>query len=195
MGTTRTLLGGAGAIGLAGTAAGGLYVLVVRGSVAPDLGVGRRLRPLGPIRRQIDAEAEVVFDVIAAPYLGQTPRAMEDKLKVRERGSDMVLADHYTPAGLGLTATTTETVRFERPRLVTFELVRGPVPVVHETFELTPHGDGTTTFVYEGELGTDLWGFGALWGRKVAGAWERAVLGSVDAIASESERRAGKGQR
>ena len=50
-------------------AAGGL--LVARAGLTLDLGVGRRVRPLGPIRLQIAAPPEIVFDVIAAPYLRQ----------------------------------------------------------------------------------------------------------------------------
>jgi hypothetical protein len=45
------------------------------------------------------APREVVFDVIAEPYLGRAPRALADKLRVLERGGDMVLAAHFTPLG------------------------------------------------------------------------------------------------
>ena len=168
-------------------AAGG-YVLLVRGALTLDLGVGRRLRPLGPLTRTIAAPPETVFDVVATPYLGRTPRAMRDKLEVWERGSDMALAAHFTPAGR-FTATTVETVRFERPHRVTFRLLRGPVPHVRETFELRAVPEGTE-FVYAGELGTDLWGLGAWWGERVAQAWEGAVAQSLDAIQGEAERRA-----
>ena len=85
----------AAAGGAALLAAGGL--LVTRAGLTLDLGIGRRLRPLGPIRIQIAAPPEVVFDVIAAPYLRKTPRAMRDKLEVIERGTDLVLAAHHTP--------------------------------------------------------------------------------------------------
>jgi hypothetical protein len=135
----------------------------------------------------IAAPHEVVFAVIAAPYLGKTPRAMADKLRVYERGSDMVLAAHYTPTRLG-TATTLETVRFERPRSVSFRLTRGPVPFVAETFELTPSDIGTE-LEYRGELGTDFWGLGALWGAAVARVWEQTVRHSLDQIRAEAERR------
>jgi hypothetical protein len=171
-------------------AAAGGYVLVVRGAFTLDLGVGRRVRPLGPITRTIAAPPETVFDVIAGPYLGRTPRAMQNKLRVWERGGDMVLAEHLTTTGR-LTTATVETVRFERPHRISFRLVRGPVPHVAETYELrqAPHG---TTFVYSGELGTDLWRVGRWWGDRVAGPWERAVAGSIDGIQAEAERRAGR---
>lgn len=163
------------------------YVLVVRGALTLDLGIGRRLRTLGPITRIIAAPPETVFDVIAGPYLGRTPRAMQDKLEVWERGSDMALAAHHTTTGRVRT-TTVETVRFERPHRISFRLLRGPVPHVAETFELRAVPEGTE-FTYSGELGTDLWAIGKWWAGRVAPAWERAVAGSLDAIATDAERR------
>ena len=165
----------------------GFYLLLVRGALTLDLGIGRRTRPLGPLTERIAAPPETVFDVIAAPYLGKTPRAMKDKLDVLERGSDMVLAAHFTKVGR-LTATTVETVRFERPRRVSFRVVRGPVPHVIESYELEPAEDGTA-LVYRGELGTDLWRLGQWWGERVAAPWERTVARSLASIRSEAERR------
>ena len=126
--------------------------------------------------------------MIAAPYLGRTPKALAAKLEVWERGSEMALAAHFTTAGR-VTTTTLETVRFERPHRVSFRLVRGPVPHVTETYELLEAPEGTA-FVYAGELGTDLWALGEWWAARVAKAWERTVAGSVDAIQAEAERRA-----
>lgn len=163
------------------------YLLLVRGALTVDLGVGRRRRPLGPMTRTIAAPPDVVFDVIAGPYLGRTPRAMHDRLRVWERSGDMVLAEHLTRTGR-LTTATLETVRFERPHLISFRLVRGPVPHVAETYQLgeTPGG---TAFVYSGELGTDLWWLGQWWAARVAAPWERAVAHSLDMIQTEAERR------
>ncbi len=166
----------------------GAYVLVVRGALTLDLDLGRRIRPLGPIRRTIAAPPETVFDIIAGPYLGRTPRAMQDKLRVLERGRDMVLAAHFTTAGR-LTTTTVETVRFERPHRVSFRLLRGPVPHVVETYELREAAGGTD-FTYEGELGADLWRLGRWWGDRVAEPWERTVAASMDSIQAEAERQA-----
>ncbi len=175
-------------IGLLAAAAGGGYLLTVRGALTLDLGLGRRLRPLGPIERTIAAPPGTVFDVIAAPYLARTPRAMSDKLRVWERGSDMALAAHLTDVG-GLTTTTVETVRFERPHRISFRLLRGPVPHVVETYELTEAPEGTR-FTYLGEMGTDGWRLGQWWGHRVARLWERAVAASLDLIQAEAERRA-----
>lgn len=174
-------------------AVAGAWLLVVRGALTLDLGIGRRLRPLGPLRVRIEAPPETVFDVIATPYLGRTPRAMASKLRVLERGADMVLAEHFTELGSGITASTVETVRFERPHRIHFRLLRGPVPHVVETFELGAAGDRATEFVYTGELGTDLWGLGGWWGERVAAEWNRAVEASVAGFKAEAERRSQRG--
>jgi len=105
-------------LGLAASIAaiGGLsYRLVVKGGLTIDTGIGRTVRPLGPLTVTIGAPREIVFDVIAEPYLGRAPRALADKIDVLERGSDMVLAAHRTSVSAGLVATTVETVRFNRP--------------------------------------------------------------------------------
>lgn len=165
-----------------------LWALGVRGALTIDLGVGRRYRRLGPLRFRITAPRDVVFDVISSPYLGRTPRALRTKLEVLERGHGFVLAAHYTRV-YGLTATTVETVRFERPEAVHFRLVRGPVPHVVEQFALHETPDGTE-LEYSGELGTDLWALGRLWGAAVARTWEATVQSSLEGVKDEAERRA-----
>ncbi|MBT2419380.1 SRPBCC family protein [Streptomyces sp. ISL-22] len=166
------------------------YLGLVSGALPVDVGVGRRTRALGPQTVDITAPRDVVFDVIAQPYLGRATRAMREKVNVLERGSDMVLAAHHTPvAGGRLTATTVETVRFTRPERVDFRLVRGPVPHVVEAFVLTDHESGTR-LAYEGVLGTDLWGLGQRWGQLVADRWEETVAGSLASVKEEAERRA-----
>jgi len=182
-------------IGLALVAAAACagYRLVVSGKLTIDLGLGRTVRALGPFSVDVAAPPEVVFDVIAEPYLLRTPHAMADKLDVVERGNDMVLAAHHTPVRRGLVATTLETVRFVRPTRVDFRLVRGPVPHVVEHFLLHPR-DGGTTLEYAGELGADLWAAGRWWGDQVARKWEAAVRSSFTGIQIEAERRIEKGQ-
>jgi hypothetical protein len=165
-----------------------LYRLLARGALTIDTGIGRKVRELGPVDFEIAAPREVVFDVIATPYLGRTPRALGGELEVLERGSDMVLAAHFTEVKCG-TTTTVETVRFDRPQRVDFRVVRGPVPHVVESFVLEPGGRGTR-LTWQGELGTDFWWVGAGWGVRVARQWERAVRRSLVAITAEAERRA-----
>ncbi|HEY6276861.1 MAG TPA: SRPBCC family protein [Streptosporangiaceae bacterium] len=182
--------GAAAAVAAAGGLAGLGYYLVVTGKLTIDTGWGRRVRPLGPFGVEIAAPATIVFDVIAAPYLGRTPRAMSSKLQVLQRGTGMVLAEHYTPVHGGrLTAATLETVTFDRPQRIAFRLVRGPVPHVAEEFALTEH-DGTTRLDYSGELGTDFAAAGQWWAGRVAAAWEAAVRASFTSIRAEAERRA-----
>jgi hypothetical protein len=176
-------------VALAGSLLAAGAALVARAGLTLDIGIGRRLWPLGPIELEIAAPPELVFDVIAAPYLGRTPRALQRKLEVIERGADLVLAAHFTPVAPGLTVTTVETVRFERPHRVSFRLVKGPVPHVLERYELRSSTTGTA-FTYSGELGTDLWALGTCWGALVGRSWERTVAGSLDSIRVEAERRA-----
>lgn len=164
------------------------YVQLVRGAITLDLGVGRRVRPLSRLSVSVAASPETLFDVLAAPYLRKTPRAMRAKLEVLERGADMVLAAHYTRLAERVTVTTVETVRFERPARITFRLLRGPVPHLHETFELIAADHGTE-LVYSGEIGTDLWGLGSRWAALVERPWERTVRESIAAAGAEAERR------
>jgi hypothetical protein len=166
------------------------YRLLASGAVTIDVGIGRRVRNLGPRSWHIAAGREIVFDVIAGPYLGRTPRTLEDKLEVWERGSDMVLAAHFTAVKCGVT-TTLETVRFERPERIDFRLVRGPVPHVVESFVLEV-AEGGTRLTWEGELATDFWALGARWGNWVARSWDKAVRSSLEAVVAEAERRAGR---
>lgn len=180
----------AAAVSVAGGAAGLIYCLTVTGKLTVDTGWGRRVRQLGPFGVEVAAPAGTVFDVIAAPYLGRTPRAMAAKLRVIQRGEGMVLAEHYTPVHGGrLTATTLETVTFDRPHRICFRLVRGPVPHVAEEFTLTQR-HGVTALAYSGELGTDFGIAGQWWGSQVAKAWEAAVRASFASIKAEAERRA-----
>jgi hypothetical protein len=182
-----------GAVVAAGGLAGLGYYLVVTGKLTIDTGWGRRVRPLGPFGVQIAAPAATVFDVIAAPYLGRTPRAMSGKLQVRQRGSDMVLAEHYTPVHGGrITAATLETITFDRPHTIAFRLVRGPVPHLTEEFSLSEQ-EGTTRLDYSGELGTDFGIAGQWWADRVAAAWEAAVRSTFTSIRAEAERRARPG--
>lgn len=152
----------------------------------------RHREPLGPLVRVIDAPPETVFDVVAGPYLGKTPRALEAKMHVVERGSDLVVADHFTPIFAGrLIATTRETVGFERPHRITFRLLSGPVAAVAEEYLLDPEGEGQTRFTYRGELGSNLPVLGGQWAARNARIWNAVVRHSLEEIAAEAERRSG----
>jgi hypothetical protein len=168
-----------------------LYRLIARGQLTLDTEIGRKVRPLGPLDFAIGASREIVFDAIATPYLDRTPRALKGEMAVWQRGSDMVLAAHFTEVKCG-TTTTVETVRFERPERIDFRVVRGPIPHLVESFLLYEEQPGTR-LRWEGELGTDFWAAGEWWGQRVARQWERAVQRSVAAITAEAERLAARG--
>jgi hypothetical protein len=170
-----------------GLAAAKAYDLLVEGALTLDTGIGRRLQPLGPAAWEIAAPRDRVFELIESPYR-RTPRALQHKLQVWERGSDMVLAAHITQVGRR-SVTTVETVRFERPERISFRLVRGPVPHLSEAFELG-ETDAGTELTWSGELGTDFGPIGERWGTLVAQSWAREVAKSITAVKTEAERRA-----
>jgi hypothetical protein len=182
---------------LATAAAGGgvgvlTYAGLVTGRLTLDVGVGRRTRPLGPLVVDVAAPRDVVYAVASAPYAERRPRAMQEKVQILERGDGMVLAAHRTPLGAGLVAVTVETVTFQPPARIGFRLLRGPVPHVSETFELTEIAEGTR-LTYTGELATDFARAGEAWGALVARTWVATVTESRKTIRSESERRADLG--
>jgi hypothetical protein len=163
------------------------YRLLASGALTLDVGIGRRTRALGPRTWTIAAPRQTVFDVLSAPYREKTTRALREKVEVWERGSDMVLAAHHTTVA-GRVTTTVETVRLYPPERIEFRLVRGPVPHVRESFVLRETDTGSE-LTWEGELGTDFGRLGGWWGARVAHSWERAVDSSIQAAASEAERR------
>lgn len=179
------------------TALGLLFALLVRswlvGRLTLDLGWGRTLHRLGPIEVTIEAPREVVFDVVASPYLGRTPRELRGQLEVLDRGTDLVVAAHHTRLSL-LTSTTVESVRFERPERIAFRLLRGVSPSVTEefAFRATDHG---TLMQYNGELAMDFWVVGWLAGRLlVKPGWERVVRRHLEDVTRLAEDRADSGR-
>jgi hypothetical protein len=185
----RSGLGLASLAAAAGGAAYGTFILMTRGRLVLDVGWGRSYFPLGPIDVQMAAPRELVFDVIQGAYSERAPAEVKRHIKVIERAGDLVVAEHRTPLKL-LDAITVETVHFERPARVVFALLRGPVPHVHETFELLER-DGVTTLTYQGTLGADLWLFGRWYGGGVVKpAWERVVAASLKTVKAQAEARA-----
>jgi hypothetical protein len=160
--------------------------LIASGALTLDTGWGRRTRPHGPQVVRIAAPRQLVFAMASAPYATDPPRAFRDKVEVLERGSDMLLAAHRTRVGR-LTTVTVETVAFASPERIHFRLVRGPVPFVAEQFIVRDLAGTATEIEYTGELGTDGWAIGAIWGTLVARRWERAVAQSLAELKSAAE--------
>jgi hypothetical protein len=183
-------------VGVAAVLAILMTVLVwawLSGRLTLDLGWGRSTHPLGPIEVMVDAPRDVVYEVVAAPYLGHTPRELRGELEVLERGVDLVVAAHHTRLSR-FTSTTVESVRFQAPERISFRLLRGVAPSVTEefTFEET---DGGTAFRYRGELAIDFWVLGRMAGRRlVAPTWERVVRRHMAHVKEIAEGR-GNGRR
>lgn len=169
---------------------GFLGSLWVRGRLTLDLGWGRSTHALGPLVVEIAAPRELVFETIAGPYLGRTPKQMRDHLQVLAKGEEFALAAHYT-AFRFYTAETVEVVHFEPPDRVGFHHVRGPVPSAEEAFSLTETDAGSTELEYSGEVGLDFWVLGRLAAKTwVVPAWEAEVASSLERIQGIAERRA-----
>lgn len=129
----------------------------------------------------------VTGDLTVDLGVGRRARAMREKVQILERAGDMLLAAHRTPIGGPLTAVTVEAVALNPPKQIRFRLLRGPVPQVEETFAFETAND-TTTLIYTGVLGTDLWRLGQWWGNLVARTWQNTVGASLDQIKAEAER-------
>lgn len=178
-----------GTFGFVSVGAAVALFLVSRGMVHLDLGVGRSFHDLGPITLRIAAPRDLVFETVSAPYLGRMPASLKGKIDILERTENLVVALHRTPLPLR-DAVTVETVAFERPGRVRFELLRGPVPYVKEEF-LLEERDGETEFTYRGKLGADLWALGRLYGgRIVKPVWEDVVRRSLEEVKQAAEERA-----
>jgi hypothetical protein len=182
---------------LGGTLVGGVVALfswMARGRLTLDADVGRSRHRLGPLTVEIDAPRELVFEQLSAPYLGRTPRDSAATLEVIERGSDMVVARHFSKVAF-YTAETVESVRFEAPGRITFRHLRGPVPHAVEMFEMAER-DGATELVYTGELGIDFWVLGKLAGRYwVTPTWLGIVREHLAEVKATAEARAGARRR
>ncbi len=150
---------------------------------------GRRTRPLGPQVIRIEAPRATVYDMVQVPYQpGRAPRELREKVQVLERAGDHVLAAHRTKIGPFIVVTV-ETVTFTRPERVDFQLVRGPVSAVTEQLMLREiDGGAATELRYSGELVTDGWFLGSLWGALVAHYWQRTVARSLASLKANAER-------
>jgi Polyketide cyclase / dehydrase and lipid transport len=161
---------------LIGVMAGG-FLLLAMGRLHLDLGWGRSLHELGPITIRIAAPRELVFEIIAAPYLGSTPR--DTGIEVLARGDNLAVAVHHTRVHF-YTARTVEVLEFDPPARVGFRHIIGPVPHAVEEFALE-EVDGATELRYGGEVGIDFFVLGRIAGRLwVRPQWERTVRGHLE---------------
>jgi hypothetical protein len=163
------------------------FLLLAMGRLHLDLGWGRSIHRLGPITTRIAAPRDLVFEMIAAPYLGRTPGG--SGIDVLVRGEDLVVAAHHTQVHF-YTARTVEAIEFDAPRRVGFMHLTGPVPHAVEKFALEEI-DGDTELHYEGEIGIDFFAFGRIAARHwVRPQWERVVREHLDDLKRQAEQRA-----
>ena len=127
-----------------------------------DLGWGRSLHPLGPIRVRIEAPRELVYEILSAPYVG---RARSESIDVVARSESLVVASHLTRVHF-YKVRAVEAIDLAPPERMGFTHLTGPVPYAVEEFRLEQEGDGTELH-YDGELAIDFF----LLGRIAARRW------------------------
>ena len=165
------------------TLSAGLFLALAMGRAHLDLGVGRSFHQLGPITTTIGAPRELVFEIIAAPYLG---RSSEAGIEVLARSGGLVVARHRTRVHF-YTAQTTEAIEFTPPTRVGFRHLTGPAPHALEEFVLE-WTDAGTELRYSGELGIDFFILGRIAGRYwVRPQWERVVSAHIDELRRRAE--------
>jgi hypothetical protein len=165
----------------------GMFLLLAMGRIHLDLGWGRSLHELGPIIVGIAAPREIVFEIIAAPYLGRTPGG--SGIEVLARSDALVVATHHTRVHF-YTARTVEVLDFEPPTRIRFRHLTGPVPHAVEEFALEEIGEDTE-LRYAGELGIDFFVLGRIAGRYwVRPQWERVVREHLEDLKQRAEQTA-----
>jgi hypothetical protein len=181
------------AVGVLGVAmialVAGAFMLLAMGRLHLDLGWGRSLHELGPVSLRIAAPRALVFEIVAAPYLGRTPGG--SGIEVLARDEALVVAAHHTKVHF-YTARTVEAIEFEPPARVGFRHLTGPVPYAVEQFVFEPV-EGETELRYTGELGIDYFVLGKIAARYwVRPQWEHTVREHLEDIKERAELRAGR---
>ena len=172
------------------TSSAALFLGLAMGRLHLDLGLGRSFHQLGPITVTIRAPRELVFEIIAAPYLGRSSAAAAG-IEVLARSEELVVARHHTRVHF-YTAQTTEAIDFAPPTRVGFRHLCGPVPHALEEFVLEEI-DGRTQLRYSGELGIDFFVLGRVAGRYwVRPQWERVVAAHIEDVKERAEARAAR---
>jgi hypothetical protein len=167
------------------TSCAALFLALAMGRLHLDLGVGRSIHQLGPITVTIAAPRELVFEMIAAPYLGRSS-ATAAGIEVLTQSDDLVVARHHTKVHF-YTAQTTEAVDFTPPARVGFRHLCGPVPHALEEFVLE-ETDAGAELRYSGEIGIDFFILGRIAGRHwVRPQWERVVSAHIADLKDRAE--------
>jgi len=178
------------AVLLVALVAGGFLALAM-GRMHLDLGWGRSIHPLGPLRVRIEAPRELVFEVLSAPYVG---RARNSSIDVLARDEALAVAAHLTKVHF-YEARTVEAIELAPPSRMGFRHLTGPVPYAVEEFRLEVDGDATELH-YVGELGIDFFWLGRLAARTwVLPQWNRTVEEHLNDVKPTAENRAEQARR
>lgn len=165
--------------------AGGFLALAM-GRMHLDLGWGRSIHRLGPLRIRIEAPRELVFEILSAPYLG---RVDKESIEVIARGESLVVAAHLTEVHF-YEARTVEAVELQPPTRMGFRHLAGPVPYAVEEFRLEADGEATDLH-YDGELGIDYFWLGRIAARHwVLPKWNGTVEAHMEEVKQRAEQRA-----
>lgn len=176
------------AVGLVALIAGAFAALAM-GRLSLDLGWGRSLHELGPLRVRIEAPRQLVYEVLSAPYVG---RARSDSIEVLAGDGKTVVAAHLTKVHF-YEARTVEVIHLEPQSRIGFRHLSGPVPHAVEEFLLDEDGKATD-LRYTGELGIDFFALGRIAGRRwVVPQWNRAVGEHLEDIKARAEQRSRRG--
>jgi hypothetical protein len=178
------------AVLLSALIAGGFLAMAL-GRMHLDLGWGRSIHPLGPLRIRIEAPRELVYEILSAPYLG---RSRSDSIELLARGESVVVAAHLTKVHF-YEARTVEAIELEPPGRMGFRHLTGPVPYAVEEFRLEADGEATELH-YGGELGIDYFWLGRIAARRwVLPQWNRTVEGHLEEVKDRAEQRAERARR
>lgn len=107
---------------------------------------------VGPIAAEIDAPADLLFQMLAA--IGQGPRRPGERAEVLQRDGDDLVCDFVTtvrlPLGRARTVRTREAVRLVPPDRIEYEHLDGPIRGLRESIVMETLGPRRTRLVYRG---------------------------------------------
>jgi hypothetical protein len=165
---------------------GGAFLALAMGRLHLDLGWGRSMHELGPLRMRIEAPPELVYEILSAPYLG---RARSESIEVLVGSDSLVVAAHLTKVHF-YESRTVEVIDLEPPSRMGFRHLTGPVPQATEEFRLERDG-GATDLRYRGEIGIDYFLLGRIAARHwVLPQWNRTVEDHLEDVKLRAEKRA-----
>lgn len=141
--------------------------------------------PLPTLAVEIDARPELVYQLVAA--VGQGPDASHGRVLERPAPDRAIV--EFTTRVVGRTVRTIEEVGFHPPGLITYRLLKGPLPAVDEEFRIQSLGE-KTALRYGGTFVPHRPWWRAAFDRLIVPRlYRRAVWASMCQIKSAAEKR------